>query len=213
MRHHESGFTLIELIVTITILGILTVIAVPIYLNQKISAWDSAVEQDVKNTTLAVTTAIGQYASTTRKDSSCPSTQSDASKSSGAEDKTPVICVWRRAKNASTWTVSTYATAADALKTNEQFQEISTKGPTTWIVQGDGASYKLAASADDDGIALNASTDDTIVIVLGPSWASSDSWIVYGFNPNDHKPTITSGEDAGRYWIYTGWSGYGLQKL
>ena len=38
-----------ELLVVVIIIGILAAVSVPIYLNQRKSAWNSNAEQDVKN--------------------------------------------------------------------------------------------------------------------------------------------------------------------
>lgn len=45
----EDGFTLVELLVVILIIGILSAIAIPVFLNQRKVANDAAVQSDVKN--------------------------------------------------------------------------------------------------------------------------------------------------------------------
>jgi type IV pilus assembly protein PilA len=48
MEEREEGFTLIELLVVIIIIGILAAIAIPIFLNQRKKAQNSAVKSDLR---------------------------------------------------------------------------------------------------------------------------------------------------------------------
>lgn len=58
--HRESGFTLIELLVVILIIGILAAIAVPMFLNQRSAAAESALRSDMKNLATTMYTFYAQ---------------------------------------------------------------------------------------------------------------------------------------------------------
>lgn len=68
IEEKDKGFTLVELLVVIIIIGILAAIAIPVYLDQQKRAKDSAVKSDLGNAKIAIASYLASNPDDTAAD-------------------------------------------------------------------------------------------------------------------------------------------------
>jgi type IV pilus assembly protein PilA len=89
-EEREGGFTLVELLIVIIIIGILASIAIPIFLNQRNKAYDAAAKSDLKGMQVAEESYLSDFSTYTTAVTGTTSLTSEGFKPSSSTTNTVV---------------------------------------------------------------------------------------------------------------------------